>query len=84
MQDEHFPDTGAPSMITGGVLMLAWTVVVWQWQDPFTAAYTKYEQHQLARSYAHKLAEYRAPHYPPAVKSRLAGADRPHARRRPA
>jgi sortase A len=31
-----------------GVLALAWVVVVWQWQDPFTALYTTWQQHRLA------------------------------------
>ncbi len=51
-------------LIVGGVGMLLWTVVVWQWQDPFTGLYTRYEQHRLARSYEHRLANYRAPHIP--------------------
>src|SRR4029453_18158485 len=35
-------------MIVAGVAAVAWVVVVWQWQDPFTALYTKYQQHKLA------------------------------------
>jgi len=31
-------------MILAGVLTLAWVVVVWRWQDPFTAIYTHIEQ----------------------------------------
>lgn len=34
-------------MIVGGLGTLGWAVTVWQWQDPFTAAYTKWEQHKL-------------------------------------
>jgi sortase A len=34
-----------------GALTLVWTLVVWQWQDPFTALYTKWKQHQLASQY---------------------------------
>jgi sortase A len=30
-----------------GVLTLIWVVVVWQWQDPFTALYTTWKQHGL-------------------------------------
>ena len=48
-------------MIVAGVLAIAWVVVVWQWQDPFTAVYTKYQQHKLASSFAHKFADYRPP-----------------------
>jgi sortase A len=34
-----------------GALILVWALVVWQWQDPFTALYTKWKQHQLASQY---------------------------------
>jgi sortase A len=50
-------------LIVAGVLMVAWTVVVWRWQDPFTALYTRYQQHKLASSYQHLLASFPAPHY---------------------
>lgn len=42
-------------------MSIAWALLVWQWQDPFTAIYTKYEQHRLASSYSHQFADYRAP-----------------------
>ena len=48
-------------MIVAGVLAVAWVVVVWQWQDPFTAIYTKYEQHKLASSFAKRFTQYRPP-----------------------
>ena len=38
-------------LILAGALTLAWTLLVWQWQDPFTALYTKWKQHQLASQY---------------------------------
>jgi sortase A len=31
-----------------GVLVLAWGILVWRWQDPFTALYTTWQQHKLA------------------------------------
>jgi sortase A len=43
-------------LIAGGVLTLVWAAVVWQWQDPFTALYTKWKQHQLTAQY-HKRVE---------------------------
>src|SRR5262249_58525274 len=49
------------TLVVSGVLVLAWVVLVWQWQDPFTALYTKWEQRELRSEYAHRLAEYRAP-----------------------
>ena len=30
-----------------GVGVLAWAATVWVWKDPFTAAYTAYEQRRL-------------------------------------
>ena len=48
-------------MIVAGLAAVAWVVVVWQWQDPFTALYTKYQQHKLAEKFSHRLADYRPP-----------------------
>jgi len=41
-----------------GLCLVTWTVVVWQWQDPFTALYTLYEQHKLTSRYEKVVAEY--------------------------
>jgi sortase A len=49
-------------MIAGGILTLAWALLVWRWQDPFTAAYTHWKQHQLAGSYDRLVADYRPVH----------------------
>jgi sortase A len=46
-----------------GALVLVWVVVVWQWQDPFTAIYTHWKQHQLAKSYDRRFASYHAAPY---------------------
>jgi sortase A len=51
-------------MIVAGALLLVWSVVVWQWQDPFTALYTKYRQHQLASQYSKAAAAYHAVRIP--------------------
>jgi len=51
--------TGA-LLALGGLLMLAWVVTVWQWQDPVTLVLNKREQAQLASTY-----EERARHLPP-------------------
>ena len=32
-------------MAVGGAGLLVWVVVVWRWQDPFTALYTSWKQH---------------------------------------
>jgi sortase A len=41
-----------------GVLALVWVVVVWRWQEPFTALYTEHEQHRLAARYERRLATF--------------------------
>ena len=61
-------------MIVAGVAAVAWVVVVWQWQDPFTALYTKYQQHKLAAKFAHRFADYRPPAVRVAALGDLGGA----------
>jgi len=46
-------------LIAAGVLTLAWVVVVWRWQDPFTALYTHVQQNRLAHSYERRVHAYR-------------------------
>jgi sortase A len=46
-------------LIVAGVLTLGWAVLVWQWQDPFTAAYTHWEQHRLSQSLDREFAAFR-------------------------
>jgi sortase A len=48
-------------LIAGGVLTLAWTIVVWRWQDPFTALYTHWQQQKLAHTLDREFADFR-PH----------------------
>jgi sortase A len=48
-------------LVVAGVLTLVWAVVVWQWQDPFTALYTKWRQHQLTSQYEKRARTYAAP-----------------------
>jgi sortase A len=55
-----------------GVGLLAWVLVVWQWQDPFTALYTKWKQHELAQQYDKLLTTY----HPRAAKGSLAAIRR--------
>jgi sortase A len=46
-------------LVVAGVLTLAWVVVVWQWQDPFTALYTHWQQQKLAHTYERRAAAFR-------------------------
>ena len=50
-------------LIVLGGLAGAWVVAVWQWQDPFTALYTLYRQHQVSGRYDRRAEdwEYAAP-----------------------
>ena len=45
-------------LIGAGVLTLAWALAVWQWQDPFTALYTHWQQHRLAQSLDREFAAF--------------------------
>ncbi len=49
-----------------GALTLLWAIVVWQWQDPFTALYTVWKQHQLAGQYARRATAFRTQELPQA------------------
>jgi sortase A len=51
-------------LIAAGVLVLAWVIVVWRWQDPFTAIYTHIEQSHLAHAYDKRVAQYHHPQLP--------------------
>jgi sortase A len=56
-----------------GIGVVAWAIVVWRWQDPFTALYTKYQQHRLTDQYAATARDFDA--------ARLEGASLAAARR---
>ena len=38
-------------LVVAGLLILTWAIVVWQWQDPFTALYTHIQQDRLSSRY---------------------------------
>jgi sortase A len=40
-------------LLSLGVLAFVWAFVIWKWNDPFTALYTRYEQSQLKVQYVH-------------------------------
>lgn len=48
-------------MLVGGIAVLVWVLVVWRWEDPFTALYTTWKQHQLSQSYDRRVKAYRLP-----------------------
>ena len=45
-------------LVVAGLGMLAWVLVVWLWQDPFTALYTHWKQHQLSQTYERRFSQY--------------------------
>ena len=59
-------------LIGAGVLTLAWAIVVWRWQDPFTALYTHWEQGKLAKQLDREEQAYR----PAQLRSSLAAEQR--------
>jgi sortase A len=48
------------ALVVCGVGAVVWALVVWRWQEPFTALYTKFEQHRLASQYDRLVAGYHA------------------------
>jgi sortase A len=46
-------------LIGAGVLLLVWAIVVWRWQDPFTALYTHWQQQKLSHALDREFAAYR-------------------------
>ena len=58
-------------LTVAGVLTLLWALLVWQWQDPFTALYTKWKQHQLASQYDKRVRSFQ-----PAISGVTLAAER--------
>jgi sortase A len=48
-------------LLSAGVLGLIWAIVVWRWQDPFTAIYTHIQQSRLESSYTKRARAFRPP-----------------------
>lgn len=64
-------------LMVGGALTIVWGIVVWQWEDPFTALYTMYEQHEMTSSYDARAREFTiAPLVRPAAPHRAASITR--------
>jgi sortase A len=45
-------------LVVAGVLALVWVLVVWRWQDPFTALYTHWQQRGLASDLEREIEQY--------------------------
>jgi sortase A len=69
-------------MVIGGVALLVWVLVVWRWEDPFTALYTTWKQHQLSGSYDRRAQAYQPPKLGATAKAAVTDAQlRAEARR---
>jgi hypothetical protein len=42
-------------MIVAGLGLLAWAITIWQWQDPFTAAFQRFEQRKLEQTFERQI-----------------------------
>ena len=63
-------------LAVAGVLTLGWALLVWQWQDPFTALYTTWKQHQLASQYDKRARSFTTTISGPTVKEERASIAR--------
>jgi sortase A len=61
-------------MLVSGVTLLVWVLVVWRWQDPFTALYTTWKQHQLSKSYERRAGAFEAPSFKATAASGVTAA----------
>jgi sortase A len=69
-------------LVVAGVLMLAWVVVVWRWEDPFTAIQTYFSQKHLKTTYLHRSEAFKHTLPPPAHDVRVAWHEAQRAARR--
>jgi sortase A len=63
-------------LAVAGVLTLGWALLVWQWQDPFTALYTTWKQHQRATQYDTRAQAFTTTISGPTVKAERASIAR--------
>jgi sortase A len=45
-------------MVVAGSLLLVWALLVWRWQDPFTALYTRWQQRDLRQEYERRVEQF--------------------------
>jgi sortase A len=55
-------------IIVVGLGLLAWCATVYLWKDPFTTAYTAWQQGKLESAYERRVVEWRARPDPPAAR----------------
>jgi sortase A len=60
-------------LIVAGIGVLAWVFVVWQWNDPFTSLYTRWEQRELSHDLDALIKDEAA--RPPVVRARADPAE---------
>jgi sortase A len=63
-------------LAVAGALTLGWALLVWQWQDPFTALYTTWKQHELATQYDKRARSFTTTISGPTVKAERASIAR--------
>jgi sortase A len=52
------------ALIVAGVAAVAWSLVVWRWQDPATYLWMRFEQRSLVREYEARAAAYESKREP--------------------
>ena len=62
-------------LLAAGVLLLVWVLVVWRWQDPFTALYTTWKQHQLGQSYEQRAEAFQGPSFKASAANGVSAAE---------
>ena len=68
-------------LVVVGLGVLAWAATVYLWKDPFTTAYTAYEQRRLERSFNAQLERWRPARQPAAHAASNVAEIRREARR---
>ena len=68
-------------LLVSGAAIVLWGVLVWLWQDPFTALYTRYEQHRLAQTYERRAHRFQVPSRPSTLAQPQAVDERRSVRR---
>jgi sortase A len=54
-------------VVFAGLGTLGWTILTWQWEDPFTSVYTQVQQRKLVERYERQAAEFARERPVPAI-----------------